>query len=130
MLMTIEELRRHVATDQTDDVLTDWLLGVEASIKRHTDNDFQRVLDKNGGQYPADIKMGVVNLFKWEQQSRPKVSKGIQSETISRHSVTYTPVDGKNTEMGFPQSLLGFLEPYECPRFGEGVDLWTALTET
>ena len=42
---------------------------------------------------------------------------GIQSETISRHSVTYFNMDGDNSSMGYPKSLLGFLNPYIKARF-------------
>ncbi|MEE1009479.1 MAG: hypothetical protein UH963_10115 [Agathobacter sp.] len=40
--------------------------------------------------YPMDVKMGVVNMLKWDLENRDKV--GIQSETVSRHSVTYYSV--------------------------------------
>ena len=66
-------------------------------------------------EYPADVKMGVVNLVKWELNNREKV--GIQSESISRHSVTYFNMDGDNSIMGYPKSLLGFLKPYKKARF-------------
>lgn len=69
--------------------------------------------------YPADIKMGVANLLKWELDNRDKV--GVQSETISRHSVTYFSMDGDNSTMGYPKSLMGFLKPYMKARFGQGV---------
>lgn len=69
--------------------------------------------------YPADIKMGVANLMKWELENREKV--GVQSETISRHSVTYFNMDGDNSTMGYPKSLLGFLRPYMKARFGQGL---------
>lgn len=65
--------------------------------------------------YPMDVKMGVVNMLKWDMENRDKV--GIQSETISRHSVTYFNMDGDNSTMGFPKSLLGFLNPYMKARF-------------
>jgi len=65
--------------------------------------------------YPDDVVMGVVNLCKWELDNRAKV--GIQSETISRHSVTYFNMDGENAVMGYPKSLLGFLKPYMKARF-------------
>ena len=51
-------------------------------------------------EYPADVKMGVVNILRWELENRDKV--GIQSETISRHSVTYFNMDGDNSLMGYP----------------------------
>ena len=65
--------------------------------------------------YPMDVKLGVVNMLKWDLENRDKV--GIQSETISRHSVTYFNMDGDNSIMGYPKSLLGFLVPYMKARF-------------
>lgn len=64
-------------------------------------------------KYGADIKLGVINLLKWEADRKV----GIQSETISRHSVTYFNMDGDNSTMGYPKSLLGFLKPYMKARF-------------
>jgi hypothetical protein len=66
-------------------------------------------------EYPHDVQIGAVNMLKWELQNRDKV--GIQSEAISRHSVTYFNMDGDNSIMGFPKSLLGFLVPYKKARF-------------
>lgn len=70
-------------------------------------------------KYPQDVKMGAVNLIKWELTNREKV--GVASETISRHSVTYFDMGKENTSMGFPVSLLGFLKPYRKARFGRGI---------
>lgn len=72
-------------------------------------------------KYPADVKMGVVNLMKWELNNREKV--GVSSETISRHSVTYFNLDGDNSLVGYPKSLLGFLKPYRRARFGRGLQV-------
>lgn len=66
-------------------------------------------------KYPADVQQGVINLMKWDLDNRDKV--GIASETISRHSVTYFSMDGDNSIMGFPKSLMGFLKPYRRARF-------------
>lgn len=66
-------------------------------------------------EYPFDIQMGAINMIKWDLNNRDKV--GIQSETISRHSVTYFNMDGDNSLMGYPRSLLGFLQPYMKARF-------------
>ena len=71
--------------------------------------------------YPLDVKMGVVNMLKWELDNRDKV--GIASETISRHSVTYFNMDAGNSTMGFPSSILGFLKPYKKARFGKGLSV-------
>lgn len=65
--------------------------------------------------YPKDVIMGAVNMVSWDLTNRSKV--GIQSETISRHSVTYFNMDGDNSVAGYPKSLLGFLEPYRKARF-------------
>ena len=65
--------------------------------------------------YPLDVKLGVVNMMKWDLENRDKV--GIQSETLSRHSVTYFNMDGDNSTLGFPKSLIGFLRPYMKARF-------------
>jgi hypothetical protein len=65
--------------------------------------------------YGNDVKMGVINLMEWDLNNRHKV--GVQSETISRHSVTYFNMDGDNSLMGYPKSLLGFLKPYMKARF-------------
>ena len=66
-------------------------------------------------QYPSAVKEGTINLLLWEVRNRDKV--GIQSETISRHSVTYFSQDSSNLVMGYPISLLGFLKPYMKARF-------------
>ena len=65
--------------------------------------------------YDMNIKMGVVNLLRWEAVNRDKV--GIQSETISRHSVTYADATGENSLIGYPKAMLGFLKPYVKARF-------------
>ena len=66
-------------------------------------------------EYPATVVQGAINLLKWELSGREKV--GIQSESISRHSVTYFSQDANNQVMGYPVSLLGFLAPYKKARF-------------
>ena len=65
--------------------------------------------------YPYDIILGAVNMLKWDLENRDKV--GIQSETISRHSVTYFNMDGDNSMIGYPKSLCGFMKPYMKARF-------------
>lgn len=66
-------------------------------------------------EYPVDVVMGVINLMKWEQTNRGKV--GIKQETLSRYSVAYFDQDANNQIMGYPVSLLGFLEIYKKARF-------------
>lgn len=64
--------------------------------------------------YPADVVACAVNLMEWEANNRDKV--GIQSETLSRHSVTYFNLDSSNEVMGYPVSLMGALKPYRKAR--------------
>ena len=66
-------------------------------------------------EYPDAVVEGVINMMIWEVQNRNKV--GIQSETLSRHSVTYFSQDASNQIMGYPATLLGFLKPYIKARF-------------
>lgn len=70
-------------------------------------------------KYPQDVKIGVARLLQWQLENGDKV--GVQSETISRHSVTYFNMDGDNSTAGFPKSLLGFLKPHKRARFGQGL---------
>ena len=64
--------------------------------------------------YPEDVVECALNLLEWEINNRSKV--GVQSETLSRHSVTYFNMDGDNSLMGYPKSLLGCLRPYRKAR--------------
>ena len=66
-------------------------------------------------EYDDNIVEGAINLLLWDINNRSKV--GIQSETLSRHSVTYFSQDANNSLMGYPVSLLGFLKPYIKARF-------------
>ena len=115
MIISVEDLRKYIKTNEDDTVLEAMLQALEASIQGYTNNDFKRVREANGGEYPADIKMGVVNMLKWDLENRDKV--GIASETISRHSVTYFDQSAANTDLGYPIAFLGFLKPYKRARF-------------
>lgn len=173
MIITVDELKKFITTNHTDEVLEAQLLALESMIRNYTHNNFQNrnirfkvnasnskldlstellkagdtiqisqsqfndgvyvikamedglTLDRelyNEKEvlvtkvvYPADVKMGVVEMMKWSINNRDKV--GIQSETISRHSVSYFNMDGDNSVIGFPKSLTGFLKPYMKARF-------------
>lgn len=65
--------------------------------------------------YPENVVLGVLKLLEWDINRSDKL--GIQSETISRHSVTYSDASGGNSTLGFPNALTGFLEPYRKARF-------------
>ena len=174
MIISVEDLRKHIESTLEDSVLEGKLQALELLIRKHTNNNFQNrgirfqcpimqtklylttpflkegdtvqisesiysdgiyvikaveedfiVLDKplfdEAGvlvtkvEYPMDVVFGAINMMKWDLENRDKV--GIQSETISRHSVTYFNMDGDNSSMGYPKSLLGFLVPYKKARF-------------
>ena len=115
MIMTVAELRKFIDTDETDQVLEARLQALELSIQ-----GFKRHLTDTC-EYPMDVKIGVVNLLKWEMTNREKV--GVASETISRHSVTYVDQTAANTLMGYPAVLMGFLKPYKKARFGKGLSV-------
>lgn len=117
MILTVEELRRYIETDETDDVLSMWLEAMTQLVHNHTHNNFHKYMQDGEINYPADVKMGVVNLMKWELNQRDKV--GVASESISRHSVTYSDQTGENTINGYPTVLMGFLKPYKRARFGQ-----------
>lgn len=107
------------------DFMPNSLVTVE-SVSGNTVAVNEEVFDESGVvltkvKYPADVKQGVVNMLKWQLDNGDKV--GVQSETISRHSVTYFDQSAANTVMGFPVSLLGFLQPYKRARFGQGLRL-------
>lgn len=174
MIISADELRKYITTDESDSAIEAKLRALESLIRKYTNNNFQirgirsqseardnKILNPpeylkvgdtvqisdsllNNGvytvkeitesgtlllgelldctknlvtkvYYPPDVVMGALNMFKWDMENRSKV--GIQSETISRHSVTYFNMDGDNAVMGYPKSLLGFLKPYMKARF-------------
>ena len=94
----------YAITETCDDFIC-----VNKDLYRYSNNLVTKV------EYPADVKNGVIDLLKWEVKNRKKV--GIQSETLSRHSVTYFNQDADNQVMGYPVVLLGFLKPYMKARF-------------
>lgn len=65
-------------------------------------------------EYPADIVDCCFDIMEWESEIREKV--GIQSETISRHSVTYFNQDSSNTVEGYPISLFDKCKKYRKAR--------------
>lgn len=66
-------------------------------------------------EYPKAVVNTVVNLLKWELQYGNK--RGIQSESIGRHSVTYVAQTDDNSLGGYPRSLFNALSQYQKARF-------------
>lgn len=121
MIMTVDELRTFIETDETDAVLAVRLEAAENMIKGYTNNNFNRYRVGDSIAYPAVVRLGVVNLIKWDMDNRDKV--GIASESLSRHSVTYADMSAANTIAGYPAAMMGFLKPYMKARFGQGVSV-------
>lgn len=63
-------------------------------------------------EYPLDVIEGMISLQEWDEEGG---SKGIVSETISRHSVTYE--SAATGQAGYPTSLISFISPYMKARF-------------
>lgn len=75
--------------------------------------------------YPKDVVMGVIEIMKWKLRNADANSGDtsrmpVQSETISRHSVTYQN-DGTesdlNAEIGVPKKYAAFLKRHTKARF-------------
>lgn len=129
MILTVEEVRREISTEKNDQALEARLQALESSIKRYTNNTFKRVKDENNGEYPSDVKHGVLELLRYDLRDSNEIGvhsrskMGVSSESISRHSVTYQSTNDDNFAMGYPKKMLGFLKPYMCARFGQGLSV-------
>ena len=187
MLMTVEELKKFIQTDEPDELLQMRLDALEIAIRRFTNNNFQNrgeriEADIRGGvfmseslipfdvgdtimisdsdlqsdclctvkeitdditftvnesvadddyilltkvEYPKDVKFGAVGILRWQMKneaanSGDKSKQTIQSETISRYSVTYASdrtEDDLSESFGVPRKYVAFLEPYRKARF-------------
>lgn len=186
MLMTVAELREYLNTDETDAMLAARLKALELTIRRYTNNNFQRrgfrvTADIRAGvfmseslipfdagdtimvsesdlqsdclavvteandltfqtdsdwaddnsvlvtkvEYPADVKLGAINILKWQLRNEAaaagdKSQKAVQSETLSRHSITYA-TDATEADIaadfGVPRKHVAFLNNYMKARF-------------
>lgn len=113
---------KHLKQGDTIEMTSDYNSGLYVidSIENNSIIVDKELMDEDNAmitlvRYPDDVKLGCVNLIKWELENRDKV--GVSSETISRHTVSYFNMDGTNSLMGYPRSLLGFLKPYRKVRF-------------
>lgn len=64
--------------------------------------------------YPESVKLGVIKLLQYNAVMDSKM--GIASESISRHSVSYSQPTS-DAIGGYPSSLMSFLKPYVKARF-------------
>ena len=65
-------------------------------------------------KYPESVKLGVIKLLQYNAVMDGKM--GIASESISRHSVSYSQPTS-DAIGGYPSSLMSFLKPYVKARF-------------
>ena len=106
-------------------------VGDTVLISKSTYNDGVYVIEDMGGtlnkqlfdaennkvtlvQYPQSIKSGVIKLLQYDTKMVDKM--GISSESISRHSVTYSQ-PSNDAVNGYPSYLMSFLRPYVKARF-------------
>ena len=66
-------------------------------------------------EYPKAVVNAIVDMLKWESQYGDK--RGIQSESIGRHSVTYVTQTDDNSFGGYPRALFNALNQYQKARF-------------
>lgn len=82
---------------------------VEETVKDEKDVLVTKVV------YPADVIECAYDMLEWDLKQGNKV--GIQSETLSRHTVSYLNMNGENAIMGYPKGIMGALKPYMKARF-------------
>lgn len=113
-----------MTTDEGDEALEFRIQGLESFICKYTNNDF---ISRTSGEkeYPLDVQLGAINVLKWQlrndaQNSGSAGNQPVQSETISRHTVTYA-TDSTESDIdalvGVPRKLSAFLKPYMRARF-------------
>lgn len=143
MLMTVEHLREFVDTEVPDELLAEHLAALEAAIRQETHNTFtergfRHVTAIQGGvmlspapadtdsavlhrvAYPPDVVMGCVDILRYKLSRAGQNAAdraGIASETISRHSVTFSGEDAYSGILGVPERLVRFLDRYRKARF-------------
>lgn len=122
MIMSVEELLGFVETDKSDSALQLMLEGLEALIVQYTNNAFKNRVTGEV-EYPASIKLAVVEIVRWKLRNEAQNStddKPIQSETLSRHSVTYAQ-DSSETDIdehfGVPKKYTAVFNLYQRARF-------------
>ena len=122
MLMTVDELRKYIITEEADEVLAAKLSALELTIQNYTNNTFT----KDGVvEYPADVKLAAANILKWQLKNEAAAAgdtskKDIQSETLSRYSVTYAADTSEadiSADFGVPKKLVACLKFYKKARF-------------
>ena len=109
MILNVENVRKFYDSDKVTEVK---LQSLELLLHDTTNNNFSRYKNTEGViEYPVNIIEGFAKIIEWETIMKSKI--GIASESISRHSVTYS----KTTENGYPEDLMTFMNKYVKARF-------------
>lgn len=124
MILTVAELKQLITTDKPEFALQVMLEGLEELIIKYTNNNFRNRVTGEP-EYPSSIKTAVAEIVAWKLRNEAINSdktehKPVQSETISRHSVTYA---SDNTEsdiderFGAPKKYTAVFNQYMRARF-------------
>lgn len=104
--ITVDEVKQllQIKTTAKDDYLNAVLPLVEDHVKEYCNRDF--VNDDTGEvEYPGGVKLAIAKWCEFHMREA-----GIQSETLSRHSVTYA-------QGGMPPEVAAILSNYRRPTF-------------
>lgn len=109
MILTVENVKKFYDSDKVTEVK---LQSLESLLHDTTNNNFVRYKNDQGViDYPVNIIEGFAKIIEWETIMKPKI--GIASESLSRHSVTYSKPSGKE----YPDDLMSFMNKYVKARF-------------
>lgn len=64
-------------------------------------------------EYPTDLIDGCIELLDYDCNTKANLKRGIASESISRHSVSYVQYNSSNSKAGYPIEMLDFLTRYK-----------------
>lgn len=67
-------------------------------------------------RYPSDVKRGAAAMLAYDRTGAGS-KRGIASESLSRHSVSYVQPSADNTAAGYPIDIVAFLKPHRRARF-------------
>jgi len=113
MILSVINVRQFYDSDEVTEAK---LQSLESLLQDTTNNNFVKYKNAEGViDYPVTIIDGFARLIEWEVVMKPKL--GIASESLSRHSVSYTTKDSSNMLHGYPLELLGFMKLYTKARF-------------
>lgn len=104
----------YVITEKTEDTIT---------LDKPLYDEYSILVTKI--EYPLNVKMGVIEIMRWKLNNEhknydPTAEKDIQSESVSRHSVTYvkdTTESDLDSRFGVPKKYVSFLKDYTKARF-------------